>query len=113
MAQTVAELAVYTAPFPQSVHLVNSHALQLVRVLLEGVDQFDWLTVRVGHDEVCAWFDEFQQCLGWYRIGENGGRGRHLGPLLSPGAVFSGRRVERRQSVSWSGYLRVSRAALM
>ena len=59
----VTELAVDIASFPQRVHLMDPHALQLFSVLLQRVDQLRRLTIRVGHDDVGARRDVIQHGL--------------------------------------------------
>ena len=63
VSQMVTELAVDIAPFPQRVHLMNPHALQLLGVFLQRVDQLGRLTIRVGHDDVGARLDVVQNAL--------------------------------------------------
>ena len=63
VSQMVTELAVDIASFPQRMHLMNPHALQLFSVLLQRVDQLGRLTIRVGHDDVGARRDVIQHGL--------------------------------------------------
>jgi hypothetical protein len=48
----------------QRVHLVHSHALELIGMSLEDVDQPDWLAVRQRDDHVGAPADMPQNFLG-------------------------------------------------
>jgi len=87
MAQMVAEFAVDVAPLTQGVHLVDSNVLQLLGVLLQGVDQLDGFSVRVGHDDVRARFDVFEHRFRWRRAGENVVRSHRLSSSCQRGNV--------------------------
>jgi hypothetical protein len=84
----VTELAVDIASFPQRMHLVNPHALQLVSVLLQRVDQLDRLTISVGHDDVGARRDVIQHGLKRQQLGRECSA-RHLFPSCVRSCVLA------------------------
>ena len=77
MQQVIAHRAMQVRTVVQCVHLVDPHALEPLRVRLDGVEHRDRFAVRQGHDEVSAVVDVTEDGVRTPSTGGCPHRGEH------------------------------------